>query len=171
MGYWVAGIGACAANKRKRTIVITGDGSLQMNIQEFATIKHNNLPIKVFIFNNNGYLLIRQTQKNFMEGRLFGEGPDSGVWCPDSLKIAQAYGIKGVRIDSVDEVDKKIKEVLDHDGPVICDVMTPEWQLIVPRVSSVKKPDGTLVSKPYEDMFPFLDRKELEENMVASGKK
>lgn len=166
MGYWAAGIGACAANNFKRTIVITGDGSLQFNIQEFATIKHNNLPVKVFIFNNNGYLLIRQTQKNFMEGRLIGEGPETGVWCPDSLEIARAYGIKGVRISSVAEVDKKIKEVLEYDGPVICDVMTPEWQLIIPRTASEKKPDGTLVSKPYEDMFPFLDPKELAENMV-----
>lgn len=167
MGWWVAGIGACLANNRKRTIVVTGDGSLQMNIQEFATIKHNKLPIKVFIFNNNGYLLIRHTQRNFMDGRLFAEGPETGVWCPDALKIAKAYGIKGVRIKSVNEVDKKIKEVLEHDGPVICDVMTPEWQLIVPRVSSDKKPDGTLVSKPYEDMFPFLDKDVLAGEMIA----
>jgi acetolactate synthase I/II/III large subunit len=167
MGYWVAALGACLANDRKRTICLTGDGSLQMNIQEFATIKHNNLPIKVFIFNNNGYLLIRQTQKNFMDGRLVGEGPETGVWCPDSLKIAQAYGIKGVRIDSVENLDKQIAEVMDYDGPVICDVMTPEWQLIVPRTSSEKLPDGTLVARPYEDMFPFLDRPEyLEETAI-----
>ncbi len=166
MGYWVAGIGACRANNGQKTIVITGDGSLQMNIQEFATIKHNNLPIKVFIFNNNGYLLIRHTQKNFMEGRLLGEGPKSGVWCPDSLKIAEAYGIKGVRIDKVADVDKKIEEVLNYDGPVICDVMTPEWQLLMPRVASEKDANGNLVSKPYEDMFPYLDRDELEKNMI-----
>jgi len=166
MGYWAAGIGACIANNKKRTVVITGDGSLQMNIQEFATIKHNNLPIKVFIFNNNGYLLIRQTQTNFMEGRLFGEGPKTGVWCPDSLKIANAYGIKGVRIDSIDNIEEKIKEVLDYDGPVICDVMTPEWQLIIPRVSSEKKPDDTIISKPLEDMYPFLDREEFKKNMI-----
>ncbi len=167
MGYWVAGIGACAANNRQRTFIITGDGSLQMNIQEFATIKHNNLPIKVFIFNNNGYLLIRHTQKNFMEGRLLGEGPESGVWCPDSLAIAKAYGIKGVRISKASEVDRKIKEVLDFNGPVICDIMTPEWQLIVPRVASEKNAEGKLVSKPYEDMFPYLDKDELAENMSA----
>lgn len=167
MGWWVAGIGACLANNKKRTIVITGDGSLQMNIQELATIKHNKLPLKVFIFNNNGYLLIRHTQRNFMEGRLFAEGPETGVWCPDALKIAKAYGIKGIRINSVKEVEGKIKKVLDYDGPVICDVMTPEWQLIVPRVSSDKKPDGTLVSKPYEDMFPFLDSEILKKEMVA----
>ncbi|MFH1541255.1 MAG: thiamine pyrophosphate-binding protein [Elusimicrobiota bacterium] len=169
MGWWVAGIGACLANNGERTIVVTGDGSLQMNIQEFATIKHNNLPIKVFIFNNNGYLLIRHTQKNFMEGRLFGEGPETGVWCPDSLKIADAYGIKSVRINSVEEVESKIKEVMDYNGPVICDVMTPEWQLIIPRISSEKKPDGTMISKPYEDMFPFLDREILEKEMIAEN--
>lgn len=167
MGYWAAALGVSAADTKKRTIVITGDGSLQMNIQEFATIKHYNLPIKVFIFNNNGYLLIRHTQKNFMEGRFLGEGPESGVWCPDSLKIAEAYGIKGVRIDSPDNIEAKIKEVLDYKGPVICDVMTPEWQLIIPRVSSEKKPDGTLVPHPYEDMYPFLERKEFLSNMFV----
>lgn len=167
MGYWVAGIGACMANNQRRTIVITGDGSLQLNLQEFATIKHNKLPIKVFIFNNNGYLLIRHTQKNFMEGRLFGEGPETGVWCPDSIKIAGAYGIKGVRIDSVKGIDEKIKEVLDHNGPVVCDVMTPEWQLLIPRVSSERQPDGTLIPKPYEDMYPYLSRKQLKKEMIA----
>ncbi|SFO34489.1 acetolactate synthase-1/2/3 large subunit [Pseudobutyrivibrio sp. JW11] len=171
MGYWVAGIGACLANDRKSTIVITGDGSLQMNIQEFATIKHNNLPIKTFIFNNNGYLLIRHTQRNFMEDRFVGESPASGVWCPDAMKIAEAYGIKGIRISSVDEVDEKIKEALDYDGPVICEVMTPEWQLLVPRVASEKRPDGTLVSRNYEDMFPYLPKEELEELMIVNKDK
>ncbi len=167
MGYWCAGMGACMANDRKETIVITGDGSLQMNIQEFAPIKHNNLPIKVFIFNNNGYLLIRHTQRNFMEDRFIGEGPDSGVWCPDSMKIAEAYGIKGVRIESVEEVDEKIKEVLEYEGPVICEVMTPEWQLLIPRIASDKLPDGTLRSRNYEDMFPYLPEEEVKENMIA----
>lgn len=167
MGYWVAGIGACVANDEKNTLILTGDGSLQMNLQEFAIIKHLNLPIKVFILNNNGYLLIRHTQKNFMDGRLFGEGPDSGVWCPDSLKIAEAYGIKAVRIHSSDEAEAKIKEVLDYEGPVVCDVMSPEWQLLIPRVASDKLPDGTLVAREYSDMFPFLPKEEYEQNMVA----
>ena len=170
MGYWPAGIGACLANSKKNTLVITGDGSLQMNIQEFATIIHNKLPIKVFIFNNNGYLLIRHTQRNFMENRFIGEGPKSGVWCPDSMKIADAYGIKGVRISSVDEIDEKIKEVLNYEGPVICDVMTQEWQLLIPRVSSEKLKDGTFVSRDYEDMFPFLSREEFLSNIVANRK-
>ena len=167
MGYWCAGIGACMANDRKETIVITGDGSLQMNIQEFASIKHNNLPIKVFVLNNNGYLLIRHTQHNFMEDRFVGESPATGVWCPDTMAIARAYGIKGVRISSVDEVEEKIQEVLSSEGPVICEVMTPEWQLLIPRIASDKMPDGRLVSRNYEDMFPYLPKEELRENMVA----
>lgn len=161
MGWWVAGIGACVASNRCNTVVITGDGSLQMNIQEFATIKHNRLPIKTFVLNNDGYLLIRQTQRNFMEGRLFGEGPETGVWCPENEKIATAYGIKFVSITEKDSVQEKIKEVLSYDGPVICDVKIPKWQLIIPRVSSEKKEDGTLVSRNFEDMFPYLDPKEL----------
>lgn len=167
MGYWVAGVGACMANDRKETIVITGDGSLQMNLQEFATIKYNQLPIKVFILNNNGYLLIRHTQRNFMEDRFVGEGPDSGVWCPDSMEIAKAYGIKGIRIENVEEMESKIQEVLNYSGPVICEVMTPEWQLLVPRIASDKLPDGTLRSRNYEDMFPYLPAEELKKNMVA----
>lgn len=167
MGYWCAGIGACMANDKNETIVITGDGSLQMNLQEFATIKHNNLPIKTFVLNNNGYLLIRHTQRNFMEDRFIGESPASGVWCPDTLRIAEAYGIKGIRIESVDEVEEKIKEVLEYDGPVVCEVMTPEWQLLIPRIASDKLPDGTLRSRNYEDMFPYLDPEELKAQMVA----
>ena len=167
MGYWVASIGACAANHYKKTIVITGDGSLQMNIQDIATIAHNKLPIKVFIFNNNGYLLIRQTQHNYMEDRFYGEGPSSGVWCPDAMKIADAYGIKGVRIENVAELDTKIKEVLEYDGPVICDVLTEEWQMLTPRAASDKMPDGSLRMRNYEDMFPFLPAEEYKENMVA----
>jgi acetolactate synthase-1/2/3 large subunit len=162
MGYWAAGIGACMANDRKNTIVITGDGSFQMNIQELATIRHTNMPIKIFIFNNNGYLLIRHTQNNFMEGRMVGEGPTSGVWCPDSLEIAKAYGIKGVRIEDNDSIDKKIIDVLEYDGPVICDVMTPEWQLLIP---------SSLVSRKYEDMFPYLSKEEVNANMVAERDK
>ena len=167
MGYWCAGIGACMANDRKDTIIITGDGSLQMNIQEFATIRGNNLPIKTFVLDNNGYLLIRHTQRNFMNDRFVGESPKSGVWCPDTMEIAKAYGIKAVEINTPEEVDEKIKEVLDYDGPVICKVKTPEWQLLIPRISSEKMPDGTLVSHDYEDMFPFLSKEEMAENMVA----
>ena len=171
MGYWCAAIGACIANNRKNTIVITGDGSLQMNIQEFATIRANNLPIKVFVLDNNGYLLIRNTQHNFMEDRFIGESPSTGVWCPDSIKIAQAYDIKSVEIRTPEKMNEKIDEVLSCDEPVICKVITQEWQILQPRISSEKMPDGTLVAHEYEDMFPFLSREEMKRNMIADREK
>lgn len=167
MGYWCAGIGACIANNRKETIVITGDGSLQMNIQEFAPIHHNNLPIKTFVINNNGYLLIRSTQRNFMEDRFLGEGPNSGVWCPELVKIAAAYEIPYFKIDKVEEIEDTVEKVFHTDGPVICEIMTPEWQALIPRITSEKMPDGRLVAHEYSDMFPFLSREEYKENMIA----
>lgn len=167
MGYWCAGIGACVANDFKETIVITGDGSLQMNIQEFAPIRYNNLPIKTFVLNNNGYLLIRSTQRNFMEDRFIGEGPNSGVWCPKLEKIANSYEIPYVRINHVEEIDEKISRVFKTEGPVICEVITPEWQALIPRITSEKMPDGRLVAHEYSDMFPFLDRAEYRQNMIS----
>jgi len=166
MGYWCAVLGACAANDYKNTIVITGDGSLQMNIQELATIKYLNKPIKVIVINNNGYLLIRQTQRNYMDDRFFGESPDSGLFCPDSMAIADAYGIKGIRIGNPSELETKIKETIEFDGPVICEVMCPQWQDIVPRVASDKMPDGTLKQRNFEDMYPYLLEAELAKCMV-----
>lgn len=168
MGYWPAGIGMSMTNLKKRTLILTGDGCLQMNLQELATVKQNNLPIKIFIFNNNGYLLIRHTQKTHMGGRFMGESPETGLFIPDSIKLAEVYGIKGVRINNVQELNKKIKEVLNYPGPVICDVMMPQWQMIIPRISSEKMPDGTMVSKPYEDLYPFLSKKEMDANMIAN---
>lgn len=167
MGYWAAGIGACLANGRRDTIIITGDGSLQMNIQELATVAHNRLPLKIFVLNNNGYLLIRHTQHNFMDDRFVGESPKSGVWCPDTMKVAAAYGIKGIRVSHAGEVGEKIQEALGYGGPVVCEVMTPEWQPLVPRVASDKMPDGTLRARGYEDMFPYLPEEEVRANMIA----
>ncbi len=167
MGFTLpASIGVAAATK-KRVIGITGDGSFQFNIQELQTLVHYKLPVKLFVINNGGYLSIRVTQERFFEKRYLGEGPDSGVSCPDSRKIANAYGIKFIRVSKNDELDEIIKSVLEYDGPVICEIMSPRDQLIIPTVSSIKKEDGTMVSKPLEDMYPFLDRKEFLANMIV----
>ena len=100
-----------------------------------------------------------------MEDRFVGERPETGVWCPDTLKIAQAYGIKAFRINNANEIDNVVNKVLAEDGPVICEVMTPEWQLLIPRITSDKQTDGRLVALDYEDMFPFIERDELLANM------
>ena len=104
-----------------------------------------------------------------MGGRLMGESPKTGLWSPDISKVADAYGIHSVVINSTSEVEEKIRKALSYPGPVLCDVKSPEWQLVIPRISSTRQADGTMVSRPYEDLFPFLPPKELESNMIAES--
>jgi len=167
MGFGLPGaIGACIGNNRKDTICISGDGGLQMNIQELQTIVHYNLPIKLFVLNNNGYLTIKATQQNHF-GRFVGAEQSSGVTCPDIIKIANAYGLPNVRIANTEELNLKIDSVLQAPGPMICEIIMEENQPLIPRVSSLKKPDGTIISKPIEDLYPFLSREEFLENMIV----
>lgn len=166
MGYMPGAIGVAAASAGKEVYCITGDGSIQMNLQELQTIVHNNLPVKIILLNNNGYLLIRHSQNNFMNGRLIGESPETGVSFPDMKKIAAAYGIPFIRISTLGELDAKLDTVKTHAGPLICEVMTPANQLLIPRVASKALEDGSMVSMPYDDMFPFLPRDEYQQNCV-----
>jgi len=168
MGYTVpAAIGVSAALGDKRVLAITGDGSLQQNIQELQTFLHYKLPIKLFIWNNDGYLSIRASQKNYFQERYIGEGSRSGVSIPDTLKIAEAYGIEAARVDDLSKLDEAIQKALDHDGPYILELLTPPEQLIVPSVSSRVNADGSMSSRPLEDMAPFLDREEYLQNMIV----
>lgn len=170
MGYTVpAAIGVSAALGGKRVLAITGDGSFQQNIQELQTYLHYKLPIKLFIWNNDGYSSIRASQKNYFEERYIGEGTRSGVSIPDTLKIANAYGIAAARVKDLAELDQAIQAALDHDGPYILEVITPPEQPIIPTVSSRVNADGTMSSRPLEDMAPFLDRNEYLENMIVSS--
>lgn len=167
MGYDLpAAIGACVANDRERVICFAGDGSIQMNIQELQTIVYNKLPLKIFVFSNGGYLSIRTTQTNYFNSFLVGESAASGVGFPDMVKVAQAYGINANRISSHADMAEKIKEALKTPGPYLCDVSMSPSQMFLPRVSSQKLPDGTMLSKPLEDMYPFLDRREFLDNML-----
>lgn len=167
MGYALpASIGASIAKNKKRIICITGDGSLQFNIQELQIISHDNLPIKVFIFNNNSYSSIYYTQHNYFNDRFIGVDKNSGVYMPSIEKIGGLYNIKTIKIENNEEVGNKIKEILDYDGPIICDIVCDKSQLIIPTVYSVKNEDGTFTSRPLEDMYPFLDKEELQNNMI-----
>ena len=158
-------IGVCLASGKKRTICIVGDGGLQHNIQELETLKRLNLPIKLFVLNNNGYASIRNTHQRFFEGRLVCCDPSSGLTLPDTCKIASAYGLKTARISDQKNLRKEVLAVLNMEGPVVCDVIiNPDLQT-APRLSSMARPDGTMVSKPLEDLWPFLDRDEFKGNM------
>jgi acetolactate synthase-1/2/3 large subunit len=168
MGYSLpASIGVSVALDNKRVMCITGDGSFQQNIQELQTVVHYRLPLKIFILNNEGYLSIRFTQGKYFDKRFIGESSISGVSFPDAEKIAKSYGIKFVRVSDNGQLDHILDDALNYNGPVICEIMTPREQLIIPTVASEKKDDGTMVSKPLEDMFPFLDRDEFKANMIV----
>jgi len=166
MGFGLPGaIGACVGNGRKKTICITGDGGLQMNVQELQTLVHFQLPVIMFVLNNQGYLTIKATQQNHF-GKFVGSEKSSGITCPNIVKLAEAHGLKTARIADNDELHAKIESVLNNPGPLVCEVIMPETQALIPRVSSLKKPDGSIISKPLEDLYPFLDREEFRDNMI-----
>lgn len=167
MGFGLPGaIGACFGAGKKKTICISGDGGLQMNIQELQTMVHYRLPIILFVVNNKGYLSIKLMQQNHF-GNYVGSEASSGVTTPDMMKIAYAYGIDAIRINDQQALDQNIDTVLAKPGPFICEIMMPEDQPLIPRTSSLKKPDGKIISRPLEDLYPFLDREEFMANMMV----
>ncbi len=166
MGYELpAAIGAAVAREGKRVICLAGDGSIQLNIQELQTIVHYQLPVKIFVLDNNGYLSIRQTQSNFF-GKLVGESPASGVSFPDMTKVAAAYGLPAMRLESANDFSA-IDELLKAPGPALCHVRLDPTQEFEPRLKSRQLPDGKMVSPNLEDMYPFLPPEELEENLLT----
>lgn len=163
MGYgFPAAIGACVAHEGKRVICFDGDGSFQMNLQELQTVVYNQLNLKIFYLNNDGYHSIRQTQMNTFQSQFVGIGDGYGLSFPDAEKIAYAYGIPYVKIDELSTMEERMKEALSIEGPVFCEVVLDPKQYFWPKISSKVLPDGRIVSPPIDDMFPFLDREEYE---------
>jgi acetolactate synthase-1/2/3 large subunit len=160
-----AAIGACVAQGNQQTILITGDGSIQLNIQELQTINHYRLKVKIFILNNRGFASIRTTQAAYFNSHFVGSDEASGVSNPDFCKLAAAYGLSYHRIDSNDQIRERIVAVLAAPGAALCELNIAYAQERRPRVSSSRRDDGTLESRPLEDMFPFLPREEIFENM------
>jgi acetolactate synthase-1/2/3 large subunit len=160
-----AAIGANVGNGRQRTICVTGDGSLMVNVHELEIIRHYDLPIKIFIFNNRGYESIRYTQNNMFGGRLVGSDKKTGVSNPDFKFLAKAHRLPYVKINNNGEITKKIKKVLKIEGPVLCEVNIDYKQRRMPKAASFRRPDGKIESKPLEDMWPFLSKEEIKKNM------
>jgi acetolactate synthase-1/2/3 large subunit len=160
-----AALGACLGSGRKRTICIDGDGGFAMNIQELETIRRLHLPIKFFVVNNNGYASIRASQGNYFK-LLVGADVTSGLSLPDWMKVVKAYGMSARRISNPERLLEELRPVLEEPGPSVCEVMVIPDEPRVPRVASVIRPDGTMASRPLEDLFPFLDRDELRANML-----
>tara|TARA_B100000902_G_scaffold23957_1_gene28828 strand:+ start:838 stop:2544 length:1707 start_codon:yes stop_codon:yes gene_type:complete len=167
MGFTIpACIGAAFAGS-PCVIGVTGDGSFQMNLQELQTIKHHKLPIKLFVWNNGGYLSIRTTQKKFFEGREIGTDEDSGVSFPDLVRVAYAYDMDYIKVSDYDSLTPALQTIFANDDPMIIEVMCQKWQEVIPTLQGRKNPDGTISAPPLEDMYPFLSREEFCDNMIV----
>jgi acetolactate synthase-1/2/3 large subunit len=168
MGYGLpAAIGACLGSGGRETILVDGDGGFQFNIQELSTVARLGLPIKMFILNNDGYSSIRTSQQRWF-GRQTGADAASGLTLPEIGPVARAYGVQAVRIDSQKSLSEQLRAVLALEGPVVCDVVSRPDEPRVPSLSSAQRADGSLYSKPLEDLWPFLPRDEFRENMIIA---
>ncbi|MHB8391701.1 MAG: thiamine pyrophosphate-binding protein [Acidobacteriaceae bacterium] len=161
-------IAVCLAAGRRQTICVDGDGGFQFNIQELETVARLNLPIKFFVLNNDGYASIRASQKNYFGQASIGCDRPTGLTVPNLEKIAAAYGIRSAVIADQRNLRRDVRAVLDSPGPVLCDVHVIPDETRAPRLSSMQKADGSFVSRPLEDLWPFLDRNEFLSNMIVA---
>ncbi len=166
-----AAIGACFGNNNKRVICIAGEGGFQMTSQELATVIHYKLPIKIFIYNNGGYLTIKQTQEINFNGRLMGCNDESGLSFPDYEKLGKAYDMKSICIENQVNLSKRIDEILEYDGPVLCELIMDQNQPNIPKSAPKKLSDGSIVRTNFEDLFPFLNEEEIKSNMLTQKDK
>ena len=167
MGYDLpAAIGACVAmGKPRRVICIAGDGSIMMNLQELQTIVGYQMPVKVILLNNSGYVSIFQTHRNFFNGVEVGGGPKSNVTFPDFGKVATAFGFSYARFEHHDALREGLRSAISGEGPAFCEVMIDEHVAFAPKLGAKQHPDGRITSPALEDLSPFLPREVLRENM------
>jgi acetolactate synthase-1/2/3 large subunit len=158
-------IGACIGRDRRRTVLVTGDGTIQFNIHELQTIAHNALPVKIFVLNNGGYTSIRTMQDTHFAGTLVGAGPSSGVSNPNFERLASAYALRYAAIRTNDDLAATMRTVLQGDDPVLCEVHVNPAQGRYPRIMSRRREDGTMESGTLENMYPFLPSEEVSRNM------
>jgi acetolactate synthase-1/2/3 large subunit len=167
MGYDLpASIGACKGSGGKPIVCLAGDGSIMMNLQELQTIVGNKLPIKIFILNNNGYVSIFQTHRNFFNGVEIGGGPKSGVSFPDFEQLSKAFGFPYLRCSRHQDMAETIRKTMNVEGPVVCEIMLDENTIFAPKLGAKQLPDGRIVSPPLEDLSPFLPRDQFRDSMI-----
>lgn len=167
MGYGLpAAIGACFANGCKPMVAVESDGSLQLNIQELATLRAFNLPIRLIILNNRGYASIRNTMRNYFSGRYIGTGPEAGLWLPNLEELARTYVLGYRQVSTVAELHA-LADIIAGDGPMIIDVKLKTDEALSPKVAALSQPDGSIVSMPMEDMSPLLPLDVLRSEMLV----
>jgi acetolactate synthase-1/2/3 large subunit len=168
MGFGLPGaIGASFARERGEVICLNCDGGMMMNLQELQTVAHHQLPIKIVVFSNDGYLMIKHTQKTLFGGRYAGTDPASGLSCPDFARVAAAFEMPSYSIRTWEDFERELPAFLAEPGPAICEVFTHPEQLFSPKLATMTQPDGSLVSPPLEDLSPLLAFEELERGLLG----
>ena len=166
MGYWATSIGLAIAHKGKgQVICFVGDGSLQMNIHEFATIKQYGLKIKIFVINNSGYQFVRMSQASYGIIPPFGTDIDKGVPIPSTAKLAKAYGLNYCCCNNTKNLFTTIKKTLNSMESEICEIFVKKEQEVCPRLKSMTLDNGTFISPDYENLYPFLEKNMLVEEL------
>ena len=153
-------IGSCIANNRRRTILINGDGAFQLNIQELETLHRLKLPVKMFIWNNDGYASIRSMQRNNFGGHYVASEKDSGLTMPNISNVAAAYGFETYRIHNNRELDELLPEIMKDNTPLLCEIMVLPEETVSPRVKALVGENGKMMSGPLEKMWPYIDETE-----------
>ncbi|MGJ8620591.1 MAG: thiamine pyrophosphate-binding protein [Methylophilaceae bacterium] len=167
MGYGLpAAVGTCFANACQPMVAVESDGSLQLNIQELATVRAFDLPICLIIMNNAGYCSIRSTQRNYFNGRYIGTGPEAGLMLPDLEKVAQTYNLPFLRINSAEKLAESLQQAMQMPRPCIIDVQLQENEGLMPKASAMPQADGSIISMPLEDMTPLLPLATLKREMI-----
>ncbi len=169
MGYGLPGaIGASLGLNKSEVICLNCDGGIMMNLQELQTIDEYNLPIKIFIFNNDGYLMIKHTQKNLFKGNYVAVNKETNISCPNLKKLAYAFNMKYYLIKNWSDFKNKTKKILSSKRPIICEVLMNPEQYFHPKLGTAINKKGKIISPPLEDLSPLLDRKELKKSMIIS---
>ena len=168
MGYaFPMAIAVSIANPGREVIAVDGDGGFMFNIQELETISRLQLPIKFFVLNNDGYSSIRASQTAYFKQPTIGADRNTGLTIPNLSDVGQAFKLGTYVIKDQTDLRAEVRKVLDMPGPVLCDVNVLPDEVRAPRLQSYQKPDGSFVSKPLEDLFPFLPREEFLANMIV----
>lgn len=168
MGYGLpAVIGAALAAGSQKAFLVEGDGSFMLNLQELATLKSLDLPITILLINNGGYASIRNTQRNYFSARYIGSGVESGVYIPNLVQVAQAFGIQALCITSVEELEEGLRRAVSSRGPVLCEIQVRNDETLWPKVTAIPQTDGSIISMPLEDMSPLLPIEVLEQELLV----
>jgi acetolactate synthase-1/2/3 large subunit len=168
MGYGLpAAIGACMGAGGKPILAVESDGSLQLNVQELATLSAQKLPVCLFVMNNGGYASIRNTQRNYFSGRYLGSDAASGLGQPDLKALAAGYGVGYARIDDAADLAAQLERVMELPRPCLIDVHLQADEVLQPKCAAIPQPGGGMLSMPLEDMSPLMSLVDLRHEMMV----